>query len=263
MALLSTPNQAFRGLPFQPAQLLLCLLLLVLVLVSICWLGMIFDHADMPDVTGNTKPDDAVTDLSEVCQAWWGHTAEKWASESWTKGRGSGAAGHPREAAPKITNHVQAAICVSGQIRTFLEVIDSMEQNLFSLFGDDFHIFAVVSDLKDVAVVRKRLKRNLKLVVARDVPDTQVSEVLRNSKQSIVDTIGFVYAVPGGEKRRTDSASPQLQNWLKMLEGQSLCNELRHFYEIQQGASAQDFLLLIHSIAKYCIVTREHPNRNP
>eukprot|EP00959_Pyramimonas_sp_CCMP1952_P314422 6582260-Pyramimonas_sp.AAC.1 len=70
---------------------------------------------------------------SDDCQAWWNETSLKWASESWLEGRGSGAAGHERPPMRTVQT-VDAAICLSGQLRTFLQAFETMEENLFRIF---------------------------------------------------------------------------------------------------------------------------------
>eukprot|EP00240_Pyramimonas_obovata_P015656 CAMPEP_0118927136 /NCGR_PEP_ID=MMETSP1169-20130426/4676_1 /TAXON_ID=36882 /ORGANISM="Pyramimonas obovata, Strain CCMP722" /LENGTH=287 /DNA_ID=CAMNT_0006868839 /DNA_START=144 /DNA_END=1007 /DNA_ORIENTATION=- len=179
------------------------------------------------------SPAGNVVDSSAVCQAWWSDMALQWASESWTEGRGSGAAGHKGTRTGTVQT-VDAAICLSGQLRTFLQAYETMEENLLKIF-DEVHVFAVVTDLEEAAVVRQRL--NPKVVVVRDLPHHRMSENIPGAQGTIAETVGFEYALPGGQTRRVDPGDLHPQYFLKQLEGLSLCNELRHFYELHQGVT--------------------------
>jgi hypothetical protein len=212
----------------------------------------------MGSLPRNLHTTENTSEVSESMQlqSWWNRTAPKWASETWTEGRGKGAAAAAHIRARRkyekggiesnVNNNrtvIDAAICISGQLRTFAHVIESLEQNLFSLF-DSFHVFAVVTDAAEAAQVHHRL--HPRLLLLRDAPGHRLSEVtmLDGSHTRITDSIGYEYMVAGREgegeevrltRRRMSHSDPHLQYWLKQLEGLCLCNEMRLFHEARQG----------------------------
>lgn len=97
--------------------------------------------------------------------------------------------------------------------------------------------------MQEADLLQKHLSPRLLLI--RDQPQHTMSErqVVHDqeggaSTQSILDTVGYSYALPENKLAATTAGGPQLQFWLKQLEGLALCNELRHFYQNKHGKIA-------------------------